>query len=110
MKTDLLSRMRSAFGRIGDVDPARVRPVPPQRPPRIENFDSGDDETVKRILDRMEVLIIAQDEGRMKRVINARKDISDYLRIDHFVVMGVVRFTFSSRAIQMRFDRESRKG
>lgn len=81
MKTELLERIRSAFGKIGDTNP-----VPPQHPPHVNNFDGGDDGYVKRILDRVEVLLIAQDEGRMKRAINARRDISEHLKIDHFVV------------------------
>jgi len=103
MKTELLERIRSAFGKIGDTNP-----VPPQRPPRVNNFDGGDDGYIKRILDRMEVLLIAQDEGRMKRAINARHDISEHLKIDHFVVMRVINYLFESNAIKARFDRESR--
>jgi len=103
MKTDLFEKVRAAFGKIGDTNP-----VPPQRPPHVNNFDGGDDGYVKRILDRMEVLLIAQDEGRMKRAINARRDISEHLKIDYFVVMRVIHYLFESKAIKARFDRESR--
>jgi hypothetical protein len=113
MNTDLFIKMRSAFGRIGDVNTARIKPVPPQRPPQVETFGSGDDEVAQRIFDRIEKLITLQDRGQMKRLINARKDISNHLGLDHFIVMSIVREVCNPkayRAAPKRFDRESQEG
>jgi hypothetical protein len=113
MNTDLFSKMRAAFGWIGDVNTARIKPVPPQRPPEVETFGSGDDEAARRVFDRIEYLMTLQERGRMKRLINARKDISNHLGLDHYFVMSIVREVCNPkayRAAPKRFDRESREG
>jgi len=101
--------LRHAFGRMGDS----VQPVPPRNPPQVvERYEPSDDDA-RRVFDRIEYLMKAQERGQMKRLINARKDISDHLGLDHFFVMSIVREVCNPkayRAAPKRFDRESREG
>jgi hypothetical protein len=109
MKTDLLQTLRSAFGRVGDIQKRTTDAPPP--PPRVERHEPNDEDAL-RVFDRIEYLMKAQESGKMKRLINAHKDISNHLGLDHFFVMSIVREVCnpnSYRAAPKRFDRETRE-
>jgi hypothetical protein len=111
MSVDLLSRIRDALGTVGDLDRPASHYTPPPPPP-IEDCNDDGDEDARKIFDRVEYLVTMQDSGNMRRLINAKKDISDYLNIDYFFVMSIVRDMCNTKvykALPKRFDRVSRQ-